>query len=66
MTNSSIDFTQILDELRTGVKSEFTLEAENFPEFFEVWRSYPYQNAIVGEAHQGGRIIYRKSDEDNA
>ncbi|MBM7617997.1 hypothetical protein JOC36_001591 [Weissella uvarum] len=63
MPNSEVDYNQILEELRQGEREEFVLQAKDFPQFFETWRDYPYQNAIVGEAHHGGEVVYRKRPE---
>lgn len=54
------DYNAMLEALRTGERESFELTAEDFTTFYEVWRDYPYQNAIVGEAARGGRVTYRK------
>ncbi|MCW0953652.1 hypothetical protein OIT44_06215 [Weissella ceti] len=54
-----IDYNAILEELRTGKRESFELNSEDFTAFYEVWRDYPYQNAIVGQAVRGGKVTYR-------
>lgn len=56
------DYNTELEALRTGEQESFELTAEEFTTFYEVWRDYPYQNAIVGEAVRGGHITYRKKN----
>jgi hypothetical protein len=54
------DYNAMLEALRTGEQESFELTAEDFATFYDVWREYPYQNAIVGKAARGGRVTYRK------
>lgn len=56
------DYTAMLEALRTGEQASYELTADEFTAFYEVWRDYPYQNAIVGEAVRGGRVTYRKKN----
>jgi|GEM_PF-663172 len=53
-----MDYEQLLNQLRNGELSEFVLEAKDFKVFYEVWRNYPYQNAIRGIADRGGTVTY--------
>lgn len=53
-----MDYENLLNQLRQGELSEFVVEAKDFKAFYEVWRNYPYQNAIRGVADRGGVITY--------
>lgn len=53
------DYNAVLDELRLGERESFDLVPEDFTAFYDVWRVYPYQNAIVGGASRGGHVTYR-------
>ena len=53
-----MDYEEMLEQLRSGELEEFVLEAKDFKEFYEVWRNYPYQNAISGVAARGGGVTY--------
>ena len=53
-----MNYEELLDQLRTGELDQFVLEAKDFKEFYEVWRNYPYQNAIRGIADRGGVVPY--------
>lgn len=57
-----MDFEALLNQVRNGELEQFVLEAQDFPQFYEVWRDYPYQNAIRGIAAQGGSITYVKKE----
>ncbi|WPQ68474.1 hypothetical protein [Weissella paramesenteroides] len=59
-----MDYSQMLDQLRSGELDEFVVTAKEFSDFYVVWRDYPYQNAIRGTAERGGIITYTaKNDE---
>lgn len=53
-----MDYEEMLEQLRSGELEEFVLEAKDFKAFYEVWRNYPYQNAIRGVAARGGVVTY--------
>ena len=53
-----MNYEELLAQLRTGELDQFVLEAKDFKEFYEVWRNYPYQNAIRGIADRGGVVTY--------
>ncbi|HEY4399578.1 MAG TPA: hypothetical protein VGM95_03525 [Lactobacillaceae bacterium] len=55
------DFYAQLEALRGDELAEFEVTPETFAAFHKVWANYGYQNAIVGTAQQGGRVIYRKA-----
>ena len=55
---TNMNYEELLDQLRTGELDQFVLEAKDFKEFYEVWRNYPYQNAIRGVADRGGVVTY--------
>ncbi|MDR3190236.1 MAG: hypothetical protein LBT80_03400 [Lactobacillaceae bacterium] len=57
------DYYEMLEQLRTGQLDQFVLEATEFPEFYEIWRNYSYQNVIRGIASQGGKVTYTKAPE---
>jgi len=57
------DYNAMLEDLRLGNIESFELEANDFTTFYEVWREYPYQNAIVGEAARGGHVTYRRKND---
>lgn len=59
-----MDYNQMLDQLRSGELNQFIVTAKEFSDFYNVWRDYPYQNAITGTAERGGIITYTaKNDE---
>lgn len=59
-----MDYNQMLEQLRSGELDQFIVTSEEFPDFYTVWRDYPYQNAVKGTADRGGIITYTaKSDE---
>lgn len=58
-----MDYAASLEALRLGQMTELVIEAQDFPAFFNVWRDYPYQNAIVGQAGRGGVVTYRAAKE---
>lgn len=61
-----MDYAASLEAIRQGQQAELVIEAQDFPAFFEVWRDYPYQNAIVGQAGRGGVVTYRAAKADGA
>ncbi|MBC6498408.1 hypothetical protein H7R52_05150 [Weissella confusa] len=61
-----MNYEELLDQLRTGELDQFVLEAKDFKEFYEVWRNYPYQNAIRGIADRGGVVTYTANELNKA
>ncbi|AEJ23910.1 hypothetical protein WKK_05195 [Weissella koreensis KACC 15510] len=57
-----MDYNKLLEQLRMDEIKEFKLEPSQFSDFYEVWRSYPYQNAIRGIAGRNGLITYRRAN----
>ncbi|QIL51021.1 hypothetical protein G7084_06750 [Weissella coleopterorum] len=57
-----MDYNKLLEQLRMGEIDEFELESDQFQVFYEIWRSYPYQNAIRGIAGRNGLITYRRAE----
>lgn len=56
------DYNTLLEAVRLGEQESFELTADEFTAFYEIWREYPYQNAIVGQADRGGHVTYRKKN----
>lgn len=57
-----MDYNKLLEQLRMNEIDEFKLEPDQFQNFYEIWRVYPYQNAIRGIAGRNGLITYRRAD----
>lgn len=53
------DFKQLLDDLRTNKIDHFEINPDNFQEFQPIFHAYEYRSQIEGQAHGGGKIIYR-------
>jgi hypothetical protein len=59
-----MDYEAMLEQLRTGELEKFEITSDDFGRFYEVWRDYPYQNAIRGIADRGGKVTYVANTEE--
>jgi hypothetical protein len=59
-----MDYEALLEQVRTSEIEKFEVTSDEFGAFYEVWRDYPYQNAIRGIADRGGHVTYEQKLEE--
>ncbi|WP_390407015.1 hypothetical protein [Lacticaseibacillus jixiensis] len=52
------DYTQMMDQLRSGELSQIEITPETFNAFRAAWTNYPARKEIVGTAGRLGAITY--------
>lgn len=53
------NFKLEIDELITGKRESIEINRDEFTAFRQEWLKLPQRNDLVGEAHFGGRVVYR-------
>lgn len=57
-------FEEKIAQLLSGECSELVVEKDDFFTFREAWLAHPERKKIIGEAHLGGKVIYRREEDD--
>ena len=52
------DYTQLMEDLRTGKREDFSVTPEQFMLFHNAYMNYEYRKRIIGIADLDGRITY--------
>mgnify|MGYP001048786874 CR=1 FL=1 len=54
-----INYLTQIKELAAGKREQLKITPETFHDFRSAWLKFPQRQNIVGEAQQGGTVIYR-------
>ncbi|MCH4123909.1 MAG: hypothetical protein LKH74_08785 [Levilactobacillus sp.] len=56
------DFTALMNQLKNKELDEFEVTPEEFPAFQKAFMAFETRKRVVGQAHKGGKLIYRYDD----
>lgn len=59
-----MDFKALLADLHNGEIDSFQVTKDNYLDFYNVWRNYPFQNTVRGIADLGGVVTYVRDLEN--
>ncbi|AYM02868.1 hypothetical protein [Levilactobacillus yiduensis] len=57
------DFTDLMNQLKDKKLDEFEVTPEEFPAFQKAFMAFETRKRVVGQAHKGGKLIYRYDDD---
>lgn len=53
------DYTELMNQLKDQKIDQFEIGPEEFPAFQQAFMAFDTRKRIIGQAHKGGKIIYR-------
>ncbi|CAM3250423.1 hypothetical protein [Lactiplantibacillus plajomi] len=60
------DYSQLMEDLRTGKRESFSVDPENFMAFHDAYMAYEYRKRIIGMADLDGHVVYHFDKDDKA
>jgi hypothetical protein len=60
------DYTQLMEDLRTGKRDSFSVDPADFMVFHDAYMRYEYRKRIIGMADLDGHIVYHIDNDGKA